>query len=96
MKNEKIYDEWTKFLNHYSEYFVTDEENWHQKFSQLKKYINSNKKRPSQVDKNKDTANLGKWLSHQLENYKSKKYIMKDKKIYDEWDNFMNEYSEYF
>jgi hypothetical protein len=96
MKNEHIYDRWTKFLDDYSDYFASNEEIWYQKLFELKKYIDSNKKRPSQIDKNKDIAKLGHWLSHQSENYEQKKHIMKNQKIRDEWKNFMDIYKDYF
>ena len=41
---------------------------------------------------------IGKWLSHQIENYKTKRNIMKDDIIYNTWTNFINDdkYKKYF
>jgi hypothetical protein len=97
MNNKNIYDEFTLFLEEYNEYFRSNEEIWFEKFEKLKNYIDINKKRPSEVDKDDEIASIGKWLSHQLKNYKKKEQIMKyNPIIYDEWNKFMNKYSEYF
>ena len=96
MNNSEIYDTFTIFLNEYKEYFRTNEEIWYDKFNKVKEYIDENHKRPSEVDKNEYTASLGKWLSHQLKNYKNRTKIMKDDKIYSIWSSFIEEYKEYF
>ena len=69
---------------------------WILRFNQVKDYIDKNKKRPSNCDKNKEIKSLAQWLSNQLINYKKKEQIMKNDEIYNEWTNFMNEYQEYF
>jgi hypothetical protein len=46
------------------------------KFITSEKYIDTNNKRPSSSDKNKEIKILSKWISHQITNYKSKGKIM--------------------
>jgi superfamily II DNA or RNA helicase len=97
MNNKNIYNEFKLFLEEYNEYFRSNEETWFEKFEKLKNYMDMNKKRPSEVDKDYEIAFLGKWLSRQLKNYKQKEQIMKyNPIIYNEWNKFMNEYCEYF
>jgi len=96
MKNKKIYNIFTKFFNEYIEYFKSYEELWNNNLEQLKKYIDENNKRPSDNDKEYNIKKLGSWLSHQTNNYKNKKEIMKNKDIYDKWTKFIDEYKEYF
>lgn len=48
---------------------MSNEEEWNDKLEELKKYINKYNKTPIQSSK----EILGKWLSHQLHNYKLKK-----------------------
>ena len=96
MQNEDIYNEWSNFINEYEEYFLDNNTVWYNKLELVKKYINENNKRPSSEDKNKDIKILGAWIRHQIKNYKSKNYIMKNEEIYNEWNNFINEYEEYF
>ena len=52
MKNIKIYNEWTSFMNKYSEYFDSNIEKWNGFMKQVKEYISKNKKRPSSTNKN--------------------------------------------
>ena len=96
MKNKEIYSEFTNFINDYEKYFLSNEEIWYDTFNNLKNYIDKNKKRPSNSDKNKEIKHLAQWLSHQQKNYKKKEYIMKNQGIYNGWNQFMNEYEEYF
>ena len=96
MSDEKIYNEWTEFLEKYKEYFISNEELWLNTLEELKKYIDLNKKRPSSIDKNKEIKQLGSWISNQQTNYKTKKQIMSDEKIHNEWTQFLEKYKEYF
>ena len=96
MKDEEIRNEFEKFLNDYSEYFKSNEEIWYDNLKLVKQYINDNSKRPSSKDKNKDIKKLGSWFSNQQNNYKNNKEIMKDEEIRNEYEKFLNDYSEYF
>lgn len=72
------------------------EDYWFGKLGKAKGYINENEKRPSRDDKNIDIKKLGNWLSKQQQNYFEKKYIMTNKKIRKEWEEFAKEYKKYF
>jgi len=100
MKIENIYKAWTEFINDdkYKKYFISNEDAWLDNLKLVKKYIDKNNKRPSDINKDKDTKILGKWLSHQITNYNKKKDIMKTENIYDTWTEFINDdkYKKYF
>jgi hypothetical protein len=96
MKNEKIYNEWTKFIQQYKDYFINNEEQWYSTFNELKKYIDKNKKRPSNSDKNNEIKKLAGWICDQQKNYAKKDRIMKKNEIYDIWTNFIDKYKQYF
>jgi len=90
MKNETIYNEWTNFMNEYSELFKSNEDVWYDYLNELKEYIEINNKRPS------NKTQLGKWLSHQLNNYKKKKYIMKNESIRKDFESLLLMYPNIF
>ena len=94
MKNEEIYKQWYEFVNDYKykTYFLSNEDEWIQKLEEVKKYIDDNKKRPSEDSKLYNIKILGVWISSQLYNYKKKKNIMKNKEIYKQWYEFVNDY----
>ena len=100
-KNEEIYNEWIKFINDekYKKYFLSNEEEWYEKLNNLKLFIDINKKRPSnKSNKCSNEKQLGMWLSHQIDNNKSRKDIFKNEEIYNEWTKFINDekYKKYF
>jgi len=68
------------------------------KLKRVKEYIDTNKKRTKNRDKNKEIKTLSKWISHQIQNYKNKKFIMENEEIYNLWSEFINDekYSLYF
>jgi hypothetical protein len=100
MKNKEIYNEWTIFINDpkYKKYFLSNEEDWIENLNQVKKYIDENNKRPSKHDNNNQIKQLGVWISTQQTKYNKKEYIMKNKEIYNEWTEFINDpkYKKYF
>jgi superfamily II DNA or RNA helicase len=96
MKNENIYNKWKNFIEEYSEYFLSNVEIWYNTFDKVKLYIDKNKKRPVDDDKDINIKKLSKWISHQLDNFKDIKSIMKNENIYNKWKNFIEEYKEYF
>jgi len=98
MKQQKIHDEWTKFIEEYKEHFIDNNEFWYNMLDLVKEYINENHKKPSTYDKNKEIKQMSKWIQHQQTNYKKKTQIMKQQKIHDEWTKFINddEYKIYF
>jgi superfamily II DNA or RNA helicase len=72
-----------------------NEKNWMEMLDEAKKYIDENKKKPTHYDKG-DTKQMGKWLEHQQTNYNKKIYLMKNKNIRKEWENFLDKYKNLF
>ena len=100
MENEEIYNKWCEFITSekYKKYFQSNEEIWNDNFIEVKKYIDINNKRPSMKDKDIKIKQLGKWLSHQQQNFKNNEKIMKNNEIYNKWTEFINDnnYKKYF
>ena len=101
MKNENIVKSWESFVtdDKYSEYFEDKDTLWYKSLDKVKLYIDTNKKRPPDSSKDTDTKQLGKWISHQLTNYKTKQYIMSNNEnIRKSWELFVTDdkYSKYF
>jgi ubiquinone/menaquinone biosynthesis C-methylase UbiE len=94
--NEEIYNSWTEFITEYKKYFLDNETIWNKKLEELKIYINEYNKHPSSASKNNNEKILGNWISVQQHNYKNKKDIMENEKIYNKWTDFITEYKEYF
>ena len=69
---------------------------WITNLEWVKKYIDENKKRPSEHDKNKEVKKHGAWILRQVDNYK--KQIMSNETITKLWEEFINDvkYKEYF
>ena len=100
MKDKIIYNLWNDFINDdkYEEYFISQYDYFIVNLNKVKKYIDTNKKRPSKASKDKDkNINMGSWIVSQNNNYIKKKENMKDENIYKEWTNFVNddEYKKY-
>ena len=97
MKDEIRYNLWTQFLEEYKQYVLSGDEIWNNNFIELKKFIDTHKKRPSSKHLTDLTEkNLGVWLSSQIHNYKNKKKGMKDESRYNLWTQFLEEYKQYF
>jgi hypothetical protein len=96
MKNETIKKEWIDFTTKYKQYFLTNEEEWINSLKLVENYIIKNNKRPSRCDKNIEIKQLGKWISHQQQNYKNNENIMKDENIRKYWEEFTTKYKQYF
>ena len=96
MKNKQIYDSWKNFIedDNYNEYMLSYDEKWILKFNDLKIFLDKNKKRPT----NKTNSKLFCWTQHQLHDFKNKLFLMKNEKIYNIFDEFINksEYKELF
>jgi len=45
----------------------------------------------NEEDKHKNAGFLGKWIDHQLQNFKNRKFIMKNDEIYNKWNEFIND-----
>jgi superfamily II DNA or RNA helicase len=94
MARPEIRKTWINFTSKYKEYFKSAKEIWHGHLFEVKKYIDSNNKKPSTTDKNIETRSLGYWISEQISYYKNG--LMKQTEIKDEWIKFISEYKEYF
>ena len=101
MKNDNIYIYWNELINNltYKEYFINNTDIWMLNYDKLINYINTNKKLPCRNKNNSmETKSLNNWLNMQNQNFKIRKYIMKNEDIYTIWNNFTNnsEYKIYF
>ncbi len=100
MSEEGIYNKWTEFINDkkYITYFQSNEESWIERLDEVKHYIDTNNKRPSNNDKDINIKQLASWINAQQINYKNRKYIMSDTNIYNRWTDFINNerYITYF
>jgi hypothetical protein len=96
MKEENIRNKWEDFINTYGYLFMSNDEMWNNTLEKVKSYIETNNKLPSQHDKNKDIKQIGKWISHQKENYSKQEHIMKEENIRIKWEDFMNTYPHLF
>jgi superfamily II DNA or RNA helicase len=89
MKKEDIREEWKTFTGKYEDLFMSNEDKWFKTLETLKTYIEEHGKRPTE----KDNKFLGKWVSHQVANYKNNTHCMKNKDVQEEWERFMQQYS---
>jgi len=98
MKNENIYNIWTKFINDekYKEYFFDNYSLWNNILIEVINYINKYKKKPTIDDKDNNIQQLARWINKQIQKYRNREHIMKNTQIYNKWTNFINEYEEYF
>jgi len=100
MLNKEICNKWTEFTNDdkYKKYFQSNEEIWLDSLNQVTQFIDNNSKRPSCHDKNKQVRTLGTWTNTQQINYNKKKETMLNGKIYNKWNEFINnnKYKKYF
>lgn len=72
------------------------ERNFYDTLNEVSKYMDENNKRPNKRDKNCEIKNLGIWLSNRYRDFKEKKNIMKDIKIYNTFLVFTEKYKSYF
>ena len=96
MKIQEIRKLWEEFQEKYSEYFISNEEKWKNNLKEVSKYIDENKKLPSESNKNESIKSLYNWISNQKKNYAKKEFIMKTPEIRKIWEEFQEKYSEYF
>ena len=90
LKYELIFDKLGNLKNY--------QEIWELKLESVKKYIDLNKKRPSQHDKDVQIKTLGEWITNQIKNYNKEKYIMSNEDIRNKWERFLQDtkYKQYF
>ena len=93
--DEEIKIKWEEFTEKYKELFKSNKELWIDNLKKLEEYILENNKLPPQKNDDKNISKLGKWLSHQKQNYKNNKGIMQDEENKKEWEEFIEKYSVY-
>jgi superfamily II DNA or RNA helicase len=91
MKNPECFKKWTNMINDvkYSRYFLSNVQEWYNKFSDLIQFIENNNKRPSE----KTNSKLNSWTQNQVKNFKEpRKNIMKSNiEVYNSWNSFVND-----
>jgi len=87
MKNKTIRNEWENFINNdkYKNFFINYKECWYNNLNELKEYIDIIGALPHKK------SYLGNWLYIQMNNYDLNKDMMKNKTIWFEWRNFIND-----
>ena len=90
MKLEKDRELFKKFLEKYNEFFTDNKTKWYNNFEELKKYVEKYKKIPSTIDDNEEIQKLGNWYSSNLNHYKKKTGIMKEKKYLEKWNEYFS------
>jgi phenylalanine-4-hydroxylase len=100
MRDKKIQKCWEKFVDDekYKEYFMSNEDVWHDNLKKVTDFMDAENKRPSKHGKNQDEKCLGQWIVTQSRNHNKKICIMSDEKIYECWEKFVGDekYKEYF
>jgi len=93
---EQQIEKWNEFIDTYSEYLLTNQEHWNIMFNKSKNFIDTYKRLPSKVIENE--KQLNNWVKSQVQQYKSKTKIMKNKEIQTLWGAFIssNNYKDYF
>ena len=94
MLNKNIKYLWDNFIKDYNQYFLSNEELWTNNLTELKSFIDLNKRRPN-IKKDSEKM-LGKWLANQFANKKAEKSSMLNENIRNSWDNFIKDYKQYF
>lgn len=90
MVDIKIREFWENFLKE-TDLFKSNVEHWYKTLEDVKNYIKQYKKTPSTQDKDPDVKFLGRWISNQQSNYKSRDYIMKIPEVQESWTKFIEE-----
>ena len=95
MKNPEIRTKWEETLEKYKEYLCDADEQWRLTLQKVCEYMDDNKKRPSEDDKNPEIRKLGTWVSTQKQNYSKNVKIMKNPEIRSKWEETLEKYKEY-
>ena len=94
MLNENTRDVWDSFIKDYNQYFLSNEELWTNNLTELKTFIDLNKRKPYKKINTEKMLNI--WLTTQLKQRKIEKYIMLNENIKNTWDDFIKDYNKYF
>jgi superfamily II DNA or RNA helicase len=96
MKLKSRRQKWDEFTLRHSCYFISDEDEWLSNLKQCDEWILMNKKKPVKNSKNLTEKKLGKWLDHQVQNYRKIDRGMKIQSRRKKWETFVQRHSEYF
>jgi superfamily II DNA or RNA helicase len=69
---------------------------WFERFEELNKFIDENKKRPNLSSNNNNEKLIARWFINNTMNYKNKNKGMLSETRYNTWSQFKEEYKEYF
>jgi superfamily II DNA or RNA helicase len=94
MKNTLIRQAWEDFANKYNTLFLSNNDIWHIRMNDVKKYIEEHKKLPSEDNVDDNIKVLGRWLTFQKANYRQIRGPMKDQQIKEEWEEFIKTHEE--
>lgn len=99
-KNDDVKRLFEEFSDKYDEYIKintdTANDNWSKTLDDVKNFMRTNKKKPSETSTDTTEFRLAKWLSRSKQNYKNKDDNMKNQNICLIWEEFIEEFSEYF
>ncbi len=95
MSNLLIRAEWEATLQKYGKYLCDMNERWQLNHAQLIAYMDKYKMHPKERDANPEIKKLGKWLTHQKDNYTKNIQIMSNPDIRTEWEATLQKYGEY-
>ena len=88
---------WEAFMEKYPHLFLSEEEKFRARLTELEEYIMREGKRPSCSSKDKAVKSLGQFIGEQKVIYKKKKHAMKEGKPQRKlWEAFMERYPQYF
>jgi hypothetical protein len=95
--NRAVRAAWETTMKTYADYLIhDDEEKWYNTLKKVCAYMDKEKKQPSTRDKNPEIKTLGKWVSHQKENYKNNKKIMaSNPAVRAAWESALEKYKAY-
>lgn len=94
MKDKNKREKYEALINTYPNLFKSDSDKWYDMFIHLENFIKQNKRLPQQ--KKQDEQILGKWLSHQKNNYKDNKQAMQCKIKRKKYEELKNTYPNLF
>jgi dsDNA-binding SOS-regulon protein len=96
MNDSSIRKIWECFVNENEDLLKSEQEKWNEKLDIIKEYIKTFNKLPPITNNDENVKKLGKWISHQKDNYSKNKGIMNDSSIREKWEQFDNENYELF
>ena len=92
MASAEIRDVWDAFKVTHIEYLKSYKDIWYEKLEAATLFFETNKKRPSQIAKDKNKKTLAHWISTQLKNREKNQQAMASAEIRDSWDTVAKEY----